>query len=39
MTAPAANPFADHDLVPSYEGWYEPAGRWSGGFEKQFLEE
>ena len=26
MTASPGNPFEDHELVVSYEGWYETAG-------------
>ena len=39
MTAHTGNPFADNDLVASYEGWYETAGRRAGELEKQLLNE
>jgi len=32
------NPFADHDLVASYEGWYETTGRRADELEKQLLD-
>ncbi len=33
------NPFADHDLVSAYEGWYETAGRRADKLEKRLLDE
>ncbi len=39
MTAHAGNPFADNDLVASYEGWYGTTGRRADELEKQLLNE
>ena len=39
MTSHVGNPFAGHDLVASYEGWYETAGRRADVLEKQLLDE
>lgn len=39
MSSDVGNPFAGHDLVASYEGWYETAGRRADGLERQLLEE
>jgi ubiquinone/menaquinone biosynthesis C-methylase UbiE len=39
MTAPLDNPFTDHEVVASYEGWYETAGRRADELEKQLLDE
>ena len=39
MTARSGNPFSDHELVTSYEDWYETAGRRADGLEKRLLEQ
>ena len=39
MTARSGNPFSDHELVASYEGWYETAGRRADVLEKRLLDE
>lgn len=39
MTSHVGNPFADHDLVASYEGWYGTTGRRADELEKQLLNE
>ena len=39
MTSHVGNPFAGHDLVASYEGWYETAGRRADTLEKRLLDE
>jgi len=39
MTASLGNPFEDHELVASYEGWYETAGLRADELEKQLLNE
>ncbi len=38
MNSHVGNPFADHDLVASYEGWYETTGRRADELEKQLLD-
>ena len=39
MNSHVGNPFADHDLIASYEGWYETAGRRADALEKRLLDE
>lgn len=39
MTAPPGNPFDDRDLVASYEGWDETAGRRADALEKELVDE
>ena len=39
MTSHVGNPFAGHDFVASYEGWYETAGRRADALEKRLLDE
>jgi len=39
VTSHDGNPFADHDLVASYEGWYETTGSRADELEKQLLNE
>jgi len=39
VTSHIGNPFTDNDLVASYEGWYETAGRRADELEKRLLDE